>query len=101
MAKTARRCPRCSSIDTGVFRGQQLCEKCQYRWTPCSDQYCRGYKIELGPVPRAVGCSECDREHGGVQDGRVIWWPEVYRAIARKLEELERACDNGPSDTWA
>ncbi len=40
-----------------------------------------------GLAPRVTGCPECDAEHGGVKTEIVLWWPEAWRAVARKLDE--------------
>lgn len=89
MAKTARRCPRCGSVHTwGLGRsGVQACDDCDYRWSPCGDQYCRGYRVFTEPDPGFVGCPDCDAEHGGVRTAVVVKWPEVWRAVGRKLEQ--------------
>lgn len=92
MAKTARGCPSCGSHATwGLGKsGMQQCDECRYRWQPCDDQFCRGYKVFTEPSPGFVGCSDCDKDRGGVRADIVQWWPEVWRAIARKLDERER-----------
>ena len=92
MAKTARRCPMCSSTRTwGLGKsGLQQCDDCAYRWQPCKDMYCRGYRVFATPSPGFVGCDECDAANGGVKTEHVSWWPEVYRAIARALETYEK-----------
>ena len=86
-----RGCPRCGSHDTwGLGRsGAQVCEACDYRWIPCTDQYCRGYRTGLEPLPYIFGCPDCDREHDGVPDRVVQFWPEAHRALARKLDETK------------
>lgn len=66
----------------------QVCDACDYRWIPCGDQYCRGYRVRLDGVPSIIGCPDCDKEHGGVRDDIVQWWPEAWRAVARKLDDL-------------
>lgn len=84
-----RGCPRCGSHNTwGLGRsGVQVCDACDYRWAPCSDNYCRGYRIEMKPIPSITGCPDCDADHGGVPDHVVQFWPEAWRAIARHLDE--------------
>jgi hypothetical protein len=72
-----------------------MCDACDYRWVPCGDQYCRGYRVELAPRPDVKGCPNCDKAHGGVPDAIVRWWPEAWRALARDLAEhkLEAVVD--------
>jgi hypothetical protein len=65
-----------------------MCDACGYRWIPCGDQYCRGYRVSIDP-PTIGGCKECDEEHGGVQDHVANWWPEAHRALARELDVLK------------
>lgn len=91
MAKTARGCPQCGSHNTwGLGRsGVQVCDACDYRWIPCSDQYCRGYRVVTDGSPSIIGCPDCDKEHGGVQSKVVQWWPEAWRAVARELDDRE------------
>lgn len=95
MAKTARGCPSCGSHTTwGLGRsGMQQCDDCSYRWQPCGDQYCRGYRVYLEPTPGFIGCDECDAKHGGVKTAVVMGWPEAWRAVARKLETTTPAND--------
>jgi hypothetical protein len=101
MAKTARGCPKCGSHNTwGLGRsGIQACDVCDYRWQPCGDQYCRGYKVFLEPSPGLVGCPDCDKDHGGVPTSIVVWWPEAWRAIARGLEKRESSTDGHSFET--
>lgn len=40
----------------------------------------------VDPTPGFVGCDQCDAVKGGVRTVVVARWPEVYRAIARRLE---------------
>jgi hypothetical protein len=77
-----------------------LCDACGYRWIPCSDRYCRGYRVKLAPFPAAVGCPECDQDRGGVPTTTVVWWPEAYHAIARELKDHDVTGDNNhpPND---
>lgn len=62
-----------------------MCDTCSYRWIPCGDQYCRGYRVEIAP-PGVFGCPNCDRDHGGVPDHVVRYWPEAWRSLARALD---------------
>lgn len=90
MAKQARGCPRCGSHNTwGMGRtGLQRCDQCDYRWAPCGDQYCMGYRISLdGVEPTIRGCPDCDKANGGVPSAVARWWPSAWRAVARKLDE--------------
>jgi hypothetical protein len=84
-----RGCPRCGSHDTlGLGKtGAQICNRCDYRWLPCGDQYCRGYRVTIDPEPTVMGCPDCDAEHGGVPLTVVRWWPEAWRALARSLND--------------
>lgn len=66
-----------------------MCDACDYRWIPCSDQYCRGYRVVTENAPGIIGCPDCDKEHGGVRSSVVQWWPEAWRAVARKLDDRE------------
>lgn len=66
----------------------QCCDACDYRWVPCSDQYCRGYRVEVEP-PGVRGCPDCDKEHGGVPLHVVQFWPEAYRALAKHLDHFK------------
>lgn len=99
MAKTARGCPSCGSHNTwGLGRsGVQQCDDCRYRWKPCTDQYCRGYRIYLEPLPTFIGCAQCDEDNGGVRTSIVAEWPETWRAVARALEARTSANDNDAS----
>jgi hypothetical protein len=65
-----------------------MCDSCSYRWIPCGDQYCRGYRVSIDP-PGISGCPECDEAHGGVSDKVVAYWPEAYRALARRLDNTK------------
>ena len=101
MAKTSRGCPRCGSNETwGLGKsGVQSCDGCDYRWIPCGDQYCQGYRLHFeGTVPRITGCPDCDAEHGGVRTEVVMWWPSAWRAVARRLDERKKDedSDDGP-----
>jgi hypothetical protein len=76
----------------------QVCDACDYRWIPCSNQHCRGYRLHLeGTVPRITGCPECDAANGGVKTEIVHWWPEAWRAVARRLDDREDREEPRPS----
>lgn len=77
-----------------------MCDACDYRWIPCRDQYCRGYRVTLdGTIPTITGCPECDGEHGGVRSDVVQWWPEAWRAVARRLDERLEAREAQDAET--
>ena len=77
-----------------------MCDACDYRWRPCGDQYCQGYRLRLDrAVPEIIGCPECDELNGGIRDTVARWWPGAWRAMARKLDELRDAPPSEPAVT--
>lgn len=83
----SRGCPACGSHNTEGVKsaGVYWCITCRHRWEPHAP-HCRGYVLEMKPVPQIKGCSAC-----GVPDKIARWWPEAYRAMARELDGIKQA----------
>jgi len=94
MSEPARGCPSCGAHES-LRLGASFthgCLACNYRWRPCSDPRCRGYRIiNIGSDPSIRGCGSCDIERGGISDTQARTMAAARRAFWRAQEQLETA----------